>query len=368
MKGIIKINGSFGEGGGQIIRTALAFSAITGMAFEIDNIRKGRCDCGLKTQHLFCVNAVKELCNARVEGALIGSTELKFFPGKIAARDLKFNIGTAGSTTLLMQSLLLPGVFADKGLKIELIGGTDVQWSMPADYFANVLVPQIKKFTYGLDVEVKRRGYFPKGGGKLEVGIIPKYKFNEFSSLQEFTKKLFEDNEEINLFERGKILEISGISHASNDLKNARVAERQKESAEKELEIELKKLKMQCPVEIKTEYADALSTGSGIALWAEFAGKNNENEAIGADSLGERGKKAEVVGEEAAKKLVEEIKFDAPVDEHLADNLVPWLGLFGKQMKVTKISNHTLTNIYVVEKFLGKVFEVDKKNNVIRRV
>ncbi len=367
MEKIIKIDGSYGEGGGQIIRTALGFSALTQIPFEIDNIRKGRCDCGLKAQHLFCVKAAQELCNAQTEGAELGSTKLKFMPGRISVKDIRLNVGTAGSTTLLMQSLLLPSVFSGKRMKIELIGGTDVQWSMPADYFANVLAPNLEKFTFGIEVAVRRRGYFPKGGGVLETTITPKYNFNEFSSLQEFTKKMFADEEEINLMQRGNLLKIRGISHASNNLKNARVAERQKESAEKELETGLQKLKMQCQVDIRTEYYDALSTGSGITLWAEFSNEK-ERAVLGADSLGDKGKKAEAVGQEAAKKLIEEIKFDAPVDEHLADNLIPWLGLFGRQMKATKISSHTLTNIYIVEKFLGKIFEVDRKNNVIKRI
>ena len=138
---MIELDGSSGEGGGQIIRTALAMSAITGKAFRIINIRKNRDNPGLANQHLYCVKAVKELCDAQVEGAELGSEKLEFYPRKIKPQTLSIDIGTAGSVTLLMQSLLPICIMSDGKFRIRAKGGTDVRWSMPYDYMANVLFP-----------------------------------------------------------------------------------------------------------------------------------------------------------------------------------------------------------------------------------
>ncbi len=130
---------------------------------------------------------------------------------------------------------------------------------------------------------------------------------------------------------------------------------------------------MNCPLDISIEYSDSLSAGSGITLWAIFSKDPDEIDMvnpirIGSDSLGERGKKAEIVGREAAERLINEINYGAPVDEYLADNMIPWLGIFTGKMKAAKISNHTLTNIYVAEKFIGKVFKINNQNREIETI
>ena len=129
--------------------------------------------------------------------------------------------------------------------------------------------------------------------------------------------------------------------------------------------------KLGCPLQIRSEYCNTLSVGSGIVLWAIFSKDPDDLDAenpiiLGADALGERGKRSEQVGQEAAEKLMQEINSKAPVDSHMADNLIPYLALFGGEIKVSKITNHTLTNIYVCEQFLGKIFEVDKEKNIIK--
>ena len=159
---------------------------------------------------------------------------------------------------------------------------------------------------------------------------------------------------------------IKGISHASKDLQSARVAERQSHSAQKVLASKYK-----IPISIKSEYSDILSTGSGITLWAIFSKRNddiNENSPIriGSDNLGERGKKAEIVGEECALNLIKEISGNAPIDKHLADQLLPYLPLLsGSKMKVSQITPHFLTNVYTIKQFLGKKFNVDEKERII---
>lgn len=347
---MIKLDGSYGEGGGQMLRTALALSTLMQKPFEIDNIRKGRDVSGLKNQHLHCIKALKELCDANVEGAELGSNHVRFEPGKFKPQTLSMDLGTAGSLTLMLQSLLLPAIFTDGKTRYKLKGGTDVRWSMPFDYFNNVFLPQLKKYA-DIDCKLMKRGYYPKGNGQIDITIRPKYGFF--------------DNElpKINLMNQQNLLQVKGISHASKDLEKPEVAERQARTAKMTLS------KLNCPVKIETEYSETLSTGSGIVLYAIFS-KDDEIDFVnpirlGASSLGEQGKRAELVGEEAAKKLLEEISSKAPVDEHLADNLIPFLALNGGSMKVSKISNHTRTNIYVVEQFLDVKFKIDEENKII---
>lgn len=331
---MIKLDGSYGEAGGQIVRTALALSALTGKSFEVNNIRKGRCTSGLKAQHLHCIKALKELCNAKTNEVKIGSEHLRFIPDKFKAKNLTIDIGTAGSITLLLQSILLPCLFHK--IKLTIRGGTDGKWAMPFDYFNEVFIPQIKNYAE-INIKLLKRGYYPKGGGEIELTIKPK-----------------ENNNKINITEQGKLLQIKGTSHASKDLENSNVAERQAKTAEMILK------KYNVPINIRTEYCNTLSPGSGIVLWAKF-----ENTILGGDGLGERGKKAELVGQEAAKNIIKEIDSKAAVDSHLEDNLIPFLALFKGRIKVPELTNHTKTNIYVVEKFLDVKFEVNKKEKTI---
>ena len=350
----INLDGSYLEGGGQIVRNALALSSLTGKSFSVDNIRKGRCDSGLKAQHLFCVKAAAILSRADFSDVEVGSTSMDFFPKKLSATALDIDIGTAGSITLFLQSVLIPAMFANAPVKIKIRGGTDVTWSMPVDYLREVFLSHVKEFA-GIKIKTFKRGYYPKGGGEIEVEVNPKFRLSDFGNFEEFHAYLRKQKIEINCVELGKLEQIKGISHTSKTLSDAKVAERQAEIAKRALK------ELKCPVNITTEYSDSLSPGSGITLWAKF----DSGAIIGADSLGEKGKPSESVGKEAAEKLLKEIKLNAPVDSHLADNLVPFLALFGGKIKVTKITNHTLTNIYVTEKFLNVKFKVDEKERII---
>ena len=357
---MLSLDGSYGEGGGQIVRTALAFSALTGKAFEVINIRQGRPKPGLKAQHLHCIKGLEKLCDAKASYAELGSDKLRFVPGKISGKTISIDIGTAGSISLLLQSLLLPSIFADKKVRFRIRGGTDSKWAMPVDYFSNVFVPHLRKFCEKIDVKLLKRGYYPKGGGEVDIGIRPRWGASDF---KEFLMEMKKQGPFIDLTEQGKILQIKGISHASRLLENSQVAERQAKAARVLLS------KYGCPVQIRAEYCDTRSTGSGITLWAIFSKKEEIDFAnpiiIGSDELGERGKRAEVVGKEAAEKLIKEIDSGAAADSHLADNLIPFL-IFGGRLKTSEITNHCRTNIWVCEQFLGKMFEIDEENKVIR--
>jgi RNA 3'-phosphate cyclase len=361
---VIKLIGEYGEGGGSIVRVALALSTLTGKAFEVTNIRKGRAKSGLKAQHLYCIKGAQQLCNAKVKGMELGSEYLKFEPSTLKTKNLYLDIGTAGSMTLILQSILLPSMFGNKKINIKLIGGSDCSWSPPFDYFKEVFLPQIQRYAQ-IECRLIKRGYYPKGGGIVELKINPIYKLSNFKNFKEFYSYLKENAPKINLTERGNLIKINGVSHASKQLEKAKVAERQANSAE----LILKQLN--CPVNIRREYSDSLSPGSVITLYAIFSKLKddvdiNKPVIIGADSLGERGKRAENVGVEAAQKLIKEINAGSAADEYLADNLIPIMAFIPpSKIKTSKISNHTLTNIYVCKQFLGDIFKVNEKEKII---
>ena len=371
---MIKIDGGYLEGGGQVFRTALAFSSLTLQPFEISNIRKGRPNPGLQPQHLACIRALEGLCNASSEGAELGSAVVRFYPGKPQSRTLNIDIGTAGSITLLLQAVLLPALFAPGKVSLKLTGGTDVDHSQPVDYFSSVFLPHTTRFG-SCSFSLLRRGYFPKGGGKAELEVKPFFRLSDYDNFADLRKLVSQQLSGVNLAERGKLLKITGVSHASSDLGNSEVAERQAKAARTSLLQQLQQINGSCPVSIQAEYSDSFSTGSGITLFAYFAsaGKDDIDAAnpviLGADALGERGKRAESVGQEAAAALVKEISSGACVDHYLADQLIPFMAIAGSsKILASEITNHCRTNVFVVEQFLGKSFDVDEAAKIIRTI
>ena len=336
---MITLDGSHGEGGGQIIRTALALSMLTQQAFQIINIRKGRQEPGLKAQHLAAIRAFQAMSDCTVSGAEIGSQELCFVPAPITRFTHDLDIGTAGSISLVLQALLLPCSFASKQVKLTLHGGTDVAWSMPVDYVREVLLPRITGFA-SIKIEQLKRGYYPTGGGLVHVTIKQRQKPKQVKPLE--------------LSQPGALFSIKGISHASEELQNAQVAERQANAARLALS------QLGVSVEISTEYRKTASTGSGITLWAVLTQKDEEFSKLGADALGSRGMTAEKVGIAAAQKLLTALQSRAPVDQHLADNLLPWMALARPSSILAEtITEHTRTNAMVIEQFLPVKFRIE---------
>jgi RNA 3'-phosphate cyclase len=357
---MLKLDGSYLEGGGQIIRTALSISSLTKIPFEVENIRKGREKPGLKNQHLYAIRTLKEQCSAYIEGDELGSLDLSYTPKEICGGQINVDIRTAGSITLVLQAILMPLMFADRNSTITLNGGTDTKWSQPIDYFSEILIPHLRKYCKEISVKVMKRGYYPKGQGYVTVDIKPAYKIKDYHTFEAFRAEIAEKISAINLIEQGKLVQIKGVSHASQDLESKQVADRQAESATMLLR------KYNVPINIRVEYNKTESTGSGITLWAIFS-KDDEIDLknpviLGADGLGEPGKPSEKVGEEAARRLIKEIDSGTPVDLHLADNLVPWL-IFGGRFKAEDISMHAKTNIWVVNNFFKDKIEL--KDNLI---
>ena len=345
---MIEINGNYLEGGGQIVRSALALSTITNKPCYITDIRAGRKKAGLKAQHVNGVRALETLCQAQTTGAELGSSSLEYHPGPMEGRTLSIDIGTAGAISLLLQSLLLPCAFCDTKLRLKITGGTDTKWSMPIDYVIQIILPALQIFA-DFKVGSVKRGYYPKGGGKVDLTIIPKTHRQQFDSLEAFLAHVHETYKPFDITERGPLLQIKGISHAAEGLKRSQVAERQAKAASHFLKSAINGVK----VDISTEYCSTESLGSGITLWAVF-----QDARLGADALGERGKRAEIVGQEAAQALLAEIEPGAPVDRHLCDNLIPFMGLLGGRIRTSTVSDHTLTNIHVTEQFLPVKFDV----------
>jgi RNA 3'-terminal phosphate cyclase (ATP) len=322
---MLEIDGSYGEGGGQLVRTAVALSAVTRKEIKITNIRKNRQNPGLKQQHLKALETAARICNANVSGLLPGSTELTFVPVEIKGGQYNIDIGTAGSISLLLQCLMPALPFAKEKVELTIRGGTDVAWAPTVDYLQQVTFKALKQLGYAGDVTLKEHGYYPKGGGKVLASFEP-CKLRGFTFLKE---------EE----------EIKGISHASN--LPAHVPARQAEAARMEL------LEVGYLSEIEIESFNAFSTGSGITLWAGYKGGS---------ALGEKGLPAEKVGRHAAQEIIQELRTYASVDMHLADQLIPYMALAGNSsFTVRELSLHTATNIWVTEQFLDVKFKIEEK-------
>jgi RNA 3'-terminal phosphate cyclase (ATP) len=328
---MLVIDGSYGEGGGQILRTAVALSAIAGVDVRVVNIRARRPEPGLKRQHLTGILAAAEVCRASVEGAYVGSTEVVFRPGSIRGGSYVFDVGTAGSVTLVLQTLLPIVAFADSPVQLEIRGGTDVPWSPPIDYLRFVVRPHLARLGYSFDVELVRRGHYPRGGGVVRVRVErPPRGFNP-----------------VDLVEAGRTLSVRGLSHCVRLPRH--VAERQARAATEELR------RLGVPVTVDVEWYEEgrdphLGPGSGVVLWAEA-----ERSVLGGDALGERGKPAEVVGREAAAKLLEDLGTGMAYDRHMGDMVVPYLALAdGESVAgLAKLTMHTYTNIWLVQRVLG---------------
>ena len=354
---MIRVDGSHLEGGGQILRTSLGLSAVTGKAFEISNIRKNRSSPGLKPQHISCVKTAAELCNGSFEGCEKGSEQLKFYPRKIKSKNLEADIGTAGSVNLLLQSLLVPALFGGKKFRITARGGTDVPFAPTSAYFMKVLLPNLRKLADKTEYSVKKRGFFPAGGGAIEFFARPKFSLDDFPGFPEFLKEL-RKTPKFSSNKRKKVLQVRGLSLASSSLEKARVAERQADSAR----LSLKKLSV--PVRIEAAYADSLSPGSSITLWATLGGEDPYDEdsaTIGTSLVGSRKLSPEQAGTAAANDLRNQAASMPSADRHLADQLIPFAALAGGRIKAPEITNHCLSSIKVAEKFLGSKFSVAGK-------
>lgn len=328
---MLKIDGSHGEGGGQILRTALALSMVKGRDIEVRNIRANRSNPGLSHQHLKAIEAASEISNAKTEGLEKGSKKITFEPGEIEGGVYNFDIGTAGSVTLLLQALIPPAIHARQDMTIKVRGGTDVKWSPPYDYFENVFLDLLRKMKVDIGSELLKRGHYPKGGGKVKVDIEP-------SELQHLS---FTD----------EIERIEGRAFVS-ELPD-HIAERMKKQVLKEF------IETETSISIKSY--ESASAGTGIVIWTEGG------MVLGKGVLGEKGVPAEEVGKEAVEGLKKDIDAGVDIDTNAADQLIPFLALSDQEGTLTtrKLTGHLKTNVWLVNRFFKNEIELIEKEDKV---
>ncbi len=327
---LIEVDGSYLEGGGQILRTSVALSSVTGKPFKIYNIRKGRDRSGLKHQHLKAIELVSKISRAKVKGASIGSSNVEFFPGSLKGGKYKVDIGTAGSITLLLHAVIPPCLYLGENVDIELVGGTNVPWSPTTDFFRHVFCNFLDRMGVFIRVDVKKHGFYPRGGGKIRVLMEPRKRL----------KKL-------NLTERGKFKRIDVWSISSKDLKDRKVSERQLSSFKEKLKMEGHE---------HAVYTDTLSTGTSIHAHAHYT-----KTKLGADVLGQKGIPAEKIGSDCAEVLKKQMESGACLDEWMADQILPYMAISGGgKVSVAEVTEHSKSNMWVIEKFLPVKFKIRK--------
>lgn len=337
---MIEIDGSYGEGGGQLLRMSIALSAITGKPVKVSNIRAKRPKPGLAAQHMTSVESIVKICGGDVKGLAIGSTAIEFTPSRISGGDIKLDVGTAGSVELVLQASLLPSLSAVNPVNLRVIGGTDVRWSPPFDYFKQVFLPMVGKMAVCADLEMIRRGYYPRGGGEVVAHIEPS-----------------KDLKPLIASTRGELMGIRGIAHVSN--LPVSIAERMRSKV----------------LEILNDYGDldievqglmspkATGKGGALVLWAEF-----DNTVLGSSCLAEKGVTSEDVASKACESLLRDIESGSTLDVHCSDQVLPYMALAEGQSTflVREISNHAITCMWLIRKFLEVEFESEKEDDLYR--
>lgn len=319
---MITIDGSLGEGGGQILRTSLALSLVTGQAFRMEQIRARRSNPGLQRQHLTAVLAAAEVGQAEVQGAAIRSECLSFVPGRVRAGTYHFAVGTAGSATLVLQTILPALILADGPSQIELEGGTHNIYAPPFDFLQKTFLPTLARMGPRVEATLHCPGFYPAGGGRMSVRVEP------CARLQP-----------IELLERGPVVRRSVRSLISRLPRHV---------AQRELSTALAYLDWP---ETVGRVEEVHSPGPGNALIIEI--ETAEITEV-FTAFGQRGVRAEAVAREAAEQARRYLDSSVPVGEHLADQLVLLLGLAGSGgFRTLPPSSHTLTNIDTLERFVA---------------
>ena len=322
MKIFLDIDGSTGEGGGQVLRTALALSLHTGKPFRISNIRAKRKKPGLLHQHLTAVRAAREISGAETQGEELGSTSLTFIPYPVHPGHYHFSIGTAGSTTLVLQTILYPLLFAQGESHLTLEGGTHAMYSPPFEFIKEVFLPLLKQMGGDVEVNLKRYGFYPKGGGQLLVKIMP---VSQLKGLE--------------ILSRGKLL--------AKEAK-ALVAGIPEHIAQREL-FRLEE-QFKWPTNCLQSMVLPAYQGPGNVLWIKLVSEGITELFTG---FGQRGVRAEEVAEKVATMVQDYLAIETPVGEYLADQLLLPLALAGKGKFLSCApSLHTLTNKEIIQMFL----------------
>jgi RNA 3'-terminal phosphate cyclase (ATP) len=345
MTDVLTIDGSFGEGGGQIIRSAMTLAALHKRGVVIENIRARRSNPGLAAQHLTAIRATAALCGARLAGDELGSRSLTFLPGGPSrAGDYDFDVGaarpggSAGSASLVLQTVLLPLAFADGLSRITIIGGTHMPWSPPCDYLEHAWLPALAAIGIDATIVLEAWGFFPIGQGRISARV---------SGRGERARSMLRP---LDLTARGPLRRIFGRAVAAN--LPAHIAQRMVAHADSLLS------GLGVPVQISAEPVAAACRGAGIFLTAEY-----ERCRCGFSALGQRGKPAEQVAEEAVEALTTHFRSEAAVDRHLADQLLLPLSLAPgvSGLSTERVTGHLRTNAWVIERFGVARITIDER-------
>lgn len=327
---MLSFDGRFGEGGGQVLRSSLSLSAALGVPFRMENIRGGRKKPGLLRQHLTAVRAAAEISGGAARGAELGSTELEFTPGEVRGGEYHFAIGSAGSAMLVLQTVLPPLMLAKKKSRVVVEGGTHNPWAPPFEALERSVVPLLAKMGAGVELVLERPGFFPAGGGRVVADIRPATEPSPFE-----------------LMERGP-----EVSHGAEVI----VAHLPDFIAERELRALGKRLPW-----VRT-HGEILrfdeSAGPGNAMHVTLAFRDVTEVFTG---FGKKGIRAELIAKELAAESARYLTHDAPVGDHLADQLMlPLALLAGGRYRVTGVTPHTRTNAEIVSRFLPGAVRIDE--------
>jgi len=340
---LLEIDGGQKSGSGTILRLSVALAATIRQPLHIYNIRQNRPQPGLKPQHLEAVLTAAKLCNAEVKGATLNSRELWFSPREIGSGNFEAEIGTAGSVSVLLMTVLPICVFAKDTVRLHVTrGGTDVSHSPTINYMRNVLLTVLKQMGLDVSIIVNKYGYYPKGMGEITITVKPPH------ALQPIRLENF-----------GKLKSIKGVS-VCTFLSERKVAERQAKAAREYLS----EKGYAADIQTVNDRSNPLQKGSSIVLWAE----TSTGAILGADAIGELKKTSEAVGKEAAERLYKELSAAPTVDVNLADMVIPYV-TFAKGASVflaRTVSDHLEANIWLAEKILGAHFNVEKAKNLYR--
>ena len=334
---VLEIDGSRGEGGGQMVRTSVAMATVTGRTVHLTRIRENRPTNGLSKQHCAAVNAVAQMAGSTVTGNAIGSRELLFTPGNEQVYNIQMNIGTAGSVSLVLQAMLLAARNHSKRLTVDISGGTNVMWAPPIDSYNQLLFPLMHRMNINADCRIIGRGFYPQGGGRVIATLDP---IGEIAPLD--------------IESMGELVGIKGVCFSQ------RLPDWITKDLMKSCQETLSKV---ADVEFDVQKTEGDSRGAGVVLVAEY-----ENGMLGSNALTSRGHTADRAGEDAANDLLREMTSGATMDVHTADQLLPYMAMAtGKSgFTVSRISKHLLSQMDTLESFLDVKFGVERKENVYK--
>ncbi|RZN48970.1 RNA 3'-terminal phosphate cyclase [archaeon] len=328
------IDGSFGEGGGQVLRTSLALASVAGLGIDVTNIRARRDPPGLRPQHLCAVTSLAAITDAALEGARVGSTRLSFHPSALRAGQYRFDVGTAGSVTLLLQALLVPLLMANEPSELVLVGGTDVRWSPTVDYMSNVTLRALSRLGIDADMTLVKRGYYPRGGGEVRLCISPWERARPLGHVR--------------VREPDSLTVVSSCAGLPDH-----VAQRQAKGALMLLE----------GYDVDVVYD---TSGHGVGSALSIYGDAGEM-PIGTSAVGARGYSAEEVGADAAREMLQTIE-KKTLDSHLPDQLVPYIGLSGDAtLPIPALTGHLETNLAMTSRFIPLCWDKDERKISIKR-